>query len=51
MFKICFFFRNNVEKYGRARQATEEYNTVRAICVLDNYRLKTHTHKLIAFPR
>jgi len=27
---------NNVEKYGRAGQATEEYNTVRAICVLDN---------------
>ena len=43
----------NVQKYGRARQATDD-NTLHALCMLDNYDY-IHTHSeyviLSAFPR
>jgi hypothetical protein len=34
-----------MEKYGTARQATDDYNTVRAICMLDSKGCK-HTLRI-----
>ena len=41
---------DNVAKYGRVRQATDEkYNMALTLCVLYNKRLQTHTQKYVTY--